>query len=738
MKPLNFSKTFEKFSVGGEVRTGSRSSANRVVPYLGELELVCDDLTTTCIARRSQPRIEKSFQLTDNIKSVQLDDAKLSLYVLLKDGQYFRVASNHMGDQRYKFNRDVKRFSKAMIAIMENDLDAFIDVTGFRAGLSLSKLKKPDLSSRDDDTSKQRKRVHQDKSESALSKRPSPPRKEKENETNSLPDDPLTSHEPTTPENVKKASPLSFYKADRERYASPFDKSLTLDMMTSPPRRHILQQPSTPKRKPHFSARAATLVSKATEPKLRHPPRSLMDGLTKADGGQLKPGFRPLDDASNRALALSQKTNTAMTSLGLHRRDDDDDENKGFTNLGNTCYMNAILQALLSLKAFTMDLANDALLRAVNRKSFYGCMYRLMRDVETGAIKTVQNIHLAEFKKCLEMGSSKFSGYSQHDAHEFLAECLSRLEEDVKGVNGRSVTEGEQRSPISLNFESCVESKTTCKECKYETELEESYHSFSLDIPQPDVLPKPSLQLMLERYFQDEVVERTCPQCSCKRSIRSQSFRRLPRILILLVKRYEVTVADDGVELKKRSDSVTIPCRIGVDSICQPSVEKPPQMKSKRYTRTSRSWKHAKYFRRTNEKLESKSVTEMTEDEQIELALKQSLLESTPKDDEGAKKQNDNGGGATPESDETENDPVPRGSADLTYDLVSVVSHLGEASSAGHYVADIYDVAKDAWKSCNDSIVSKTSESRVRKERGSCGYIFFFAQRQTLSSLKSS
>ena len=41
-------------------------------------------------------------------------------------------------------------------------------------------------------------------------------------------------------------------------------------------------------------------------------------------------------------------------------------------------------------------------------------MYRLMRDVETGAIKTVQNIHLAEFKKCLEMGSSKFSGYSQH------------------------------------------------------------------------------------------------------------------------------------------------------------------------------------------------------------------------------------------------------------------------------------------------------------------------------------
>lgn len=59
-----------------------------------------------------------------------------------------------------------------------------------------------------------------------------------------------------------------------------------------------------------------------------------MDGLMKSDGGQLKPGFRPLDDASNRALALSQKTNSATTSLGLHRRDDDDDENKGWVVLG--------------------------------------------------------------------------------------------------------------------------------------------------------------------------------------------------------------------------------------------------------------------------------------------------------------------------------------------------------------------------------------------------------------------
>ena len=44
---------------------------------------------------------------------------------------------------------------------------------------------------------------------------------------------------------------------------------------------------------------------------------------------------------------------------------------------------------------------------------------------------------------------------------------------------------------------------------------------------------------------------------------------------------------------------------------------------------------------------------------------------------------------------------------DNTYRLVSVISHCGGTTHAGHYVADVYSLERDHWLHYDDSRVSR-------------------------------
>nr|XP_033949528.1 ubiquitin carboxyl-terminal hydrolase 37-like [Pseudochaenichthys georgianus] len=70
------------------------------------------------------------------------------------------------------------------------------------------------------------------------------------------------------------------------------------------------------------------------------------------------------------------------------------------------------------------------------------------------------------------------------------------------------------------------------------------------------------------------------------------------------------------------------------------------------------------------------------------------------------------------------------------YSLVSIINHLGNNRSSGHYISDVLhpeaglDDPSDRWLTCNDAEVTRTTGEAVCQERRDTAFILFYQRRQ--------
>ncbi|XP_071943150.1 ubiquitin carboxyl-terminal hydrolase 37-like isoform X2 [Antedon mediterranea] len=230
---------------------------------------------------------------------------------------------------------------------------------------------------------------------------------------------------------------------------------------------------------------------------------------------------------------------------------------KGFANLGNTCYMNAILQSLFSLHTFVNDVLNTDIYREVPRGSLYKAVCQLLNAKGKNRGNEEIQQKLLALKGAISSTATRFSGNLQHDAHEFLEQCLDQLKEDVLKLNQNSASLkdventrllgqdelDEQNTPypcaISQNFQFTVLHSIQCNKCKDVITKTETYNDISLDVPRPrkNSNLRISIQTALDQFFQPESLEYAC-ECGCKEATVTHSLSKLPRVMILQLKRY--------------------------------------------------------------------------------------------------------------------------------------------------------------------------------------------------------
>jgi ubiquitin C-terminal hydrolase len=240
----------------------------------------------------------------------------------------------------------------------------------------------------------------------------------------------------------------------------------------------------------------------------------------------------------------------------------------GLRNLGNFCYMNASLQAVLVFEALVREVCDEALVRRVQAGMAEGkeplCSVLRKFWLEAQAASG-QVLSAARIKAVIESSNAQFVGNDQEDAHEFFSTFINLLEDEYRE------TTKEEQGPVFGHFSLSIQHTLACQECGQGRSFEEPFLDLSLEhVASDEAVP---VSVLLEHFMQTERdLEWKCPLgCTGGRATLAHCMARSPRILLLQVKRF--ATSEDGRSFFKIKNPVQVPEYLDVTPVMQQQQE---------------------------------------------------------------------------------------------------------------------------------------------------------------------
>ncbi|XP_018424613.1 PREDICTED: ubiquitin carboxyl-terminal hydrolase 2 isoform X2 [Nanorana parkeri] len=256
----------------------------------------------------------------------------------------------------------------------------------------------------------------------------------------------------------------------------------------------------------------------------------------------------------------------------------------GLRNLGNTCFMNSILQCLSNTKDLRDYCLQNAYKRDLNAKNGNTAIMeefaRLLQAMWTRSVNEV--VSPMEFKSQIQRYAPRFMGYNQQDAQEFLRFLLDGLHNEVNRVTvkpkpntqeldhltdsqkGRQMWKrylDREDSRIVELFVGQLKSSLTCSECGYCSTVYDPFWDLSLPIAKKSVSDV-SLMECIRLFTKEDVLDGdekpTCCRCKVRRKcIKKFTIQKFPKILVLHLKRF----SEGRIRSSKLSTFVNFPLR---------------------------------------------------------------------------------------------------------------------------------------------------------------------------------
>jgi ubiquitin carboxyl-terminal hydrolase 36/42 len=242
----------------------------------------------------------------------------------------------------------------------------------------------------------------------------------------------------------------------------------------------------------------------------------------------------------------------------------------GLLNLGNTCYLNAILQSFFAMEPFCSFLEEVAQ-KADNQQQGGEGLLAGMRECLVSKNRRSNNPFAAVLAPQPVLMALKrqfpsfFVDNLQQDAHEVFCRLIECIELELLKLSTRGFS--------MFNF--TMVHTFRCCSCGETSSSEELANHISLSLPSADQshIPKAkvSLEWLLNGYLSTEDIQKDCEKCMKQHTLHSleHAFKNLPNILVLHIKRFTTACwksleeaigeSDDTVKWTKARDKVGLP-----------------------------------------------------------------------------------------------------------------------------------------------------------------------------------